>query len=218
MSFLDPQKEADLPRYREMKDAVAKAALECGRSPENILLLAVSKGCSLEEILAAYKDGCRDFGESRVQEALEKIENAPKDINWHLIGSLQTNKVKKAIGKFKLIHSVDSYELAEKISNASIKIPILLQVNTSGESTKHGLSPQENLEKFFRLPGVSVEGLMTMAPFVENEAVIRDCFVKLRNLRDQYGLKHLSMGMSHDWRIAIEEGATILRIGTNIFG
>src|SRR5262249_53859529 len=108
MSSSDPQKGTSLPRYLEMKDAVAQAAKQCGRDPESILLMAVSKGRSLDEISAAYKDGCRDYGESRVQEALEKIANAPQDINWHLIGPLQRNKVNKAIGKFSLIHSVDS--------------------------------------------------------------------------------------------------------------
>lgn len=228
MSSSDLPKGNKLPKYLEIKEAVAQAARQNGRDPQEIILLAVSKGCSLEEILSTHKEGCRDFGESRVQEALLKIPAAPQGIRWHLIGSLQKNKVNKAIGKFALIHSVDSLELAEKISNASLEGPktaILLQVNTSGEPSKHGLSGEEwlkGLERVLQLPGISVEGLMTIAPFVEDEKIIRECFASLRKWQGIFSrycpMRHLSMGMSHDWRIAVEEGATILRIGTTIFG
>lgn len=198
--------------------------------PQSIQVVAVSKGQSIDSIMKVYQEGCRDFGESRVQEALEKMKTAPDDIAWHFIGSLQKNKVSKVIGKFKLIHSVDSFELAEKISELSLQeklvTSVLVQVNASGELSKHGLSPNECQEQFTRflgLSGIHVQGLMTMAPFVENEEAIRQCFRNLRQLRDQLQTVHqhslplLSMGMSHDYPIAIEEGATLLRIGTAIF-
>lgn len=218
--------------YLEVKRTVDRIAQENGRRPEEITLAAVSKGRTQEEIYQAYHMGCRDFGESRIQEALQKISLCPTDIRWHLIGTLQKNKVVKAVGTFCLIHSVDSFELAEKISqvsvSAGVNTSILLQVNTSGEITKHGLNGEDweaKLGSLFELPGLLIDGLMTMAPFVEDEKIIGSCFAKLRMWRDRFAkmsgdprrMRHLSMGMSHDYRIAIEEGATILRIGTAIF-
>ncbi len=198
----------------------------------NVLLVAVSKGRSLEEIQEAYEGGCRDFGENRIQEALEKIETAPDDIRWHFIGKLQKNKVKKAIGHFALIHSIDTIELARMVSRASeergVVTNVLLEANTSGEASKSGYTPKE-WERLFSevlaLKGIAVRGLMTMAPLAEDETVIRRCFSKLKELQgslqtlagDLADLSTLSMGMSRDYQIAIQEGATLIRIGTAIF-
>lgn len=219
--------------YRRVVAAIEETARSCGRNPADITLVAVTKQHIWEHIKAAYAAGCRNFGESRLQEALPKIAGTPEDIHWHLIGTLQKNKVTKVIGTFALIHSVDSFELAEKISDCGlyeeIETRILLQVNVLGEESKHGLTPDElrqTYQKFLQLPSIKVEGLMTMAPFVENERVIRDCFARLRDLRDELRfemedpalLPELSMGMSHDYPIAIQEGATIVRVGTAIFG
>jgi pyridoxal phosphate enzyme (YggS family) len=208
--------------YTSIEHHVSEIAKKCHRDPNEITIVTIAKTKPVKEILEAYEEGCRDFGESRVQEALEKIPNAPSDIRWHFVGTLQKNKVRKAMGQFCLIHSVDSYELAKKISECSLEAPtsILLEVNTSGEETKHGFSEEDCLRVFDslqELKGIRIEGLMTMAPFVEDETQIRACFRKLRQLRDRLSLKHLSMGMSHDFPIAIEEGATLLRIGTAIF-
>lgn len=219
--------------YKAILEEIENSAQKCGRDPSEIALVAVSKGHSLDHILPAYQLGCKKFGENRIQEALEKIEKAPSDIQWHFIGTLQLNKVRKAIGKFAMIHSVDTPDLAKKIAHYSQELglvtPILLQVNTSSEKSKHGLSPEDwkkSLEEIFELPGIRIEGLMTMAPFIEDEILIRRCFSRLREFRDelnqvahnQFFLKHLSMGMSHDFHLGIEEGATLLRIGTAIFG
>ena len=219
--------------YQEIKDRVSEIAQKSGRNLNEITLVSVSKGHSQEKISGVYQQGCRNFGESRVQEALEKIPFAPSDIRWHFIGSLQKNKVNKIIGKFNLLHSVDSLELAKKISESSLEkgfiTPILLQVNTSGETSKHGQSGNDWLHDFealLNLPAISLEGLMTIAPYVDDEKTIRNCFANLRKWKDVFAsiagnrcsLHHLSMGMSHDYQIAIEEGATILRIGTAIFG
>ena len=214
--------------YLRLLEDIAQIAQRAGRDANSITLVAVSKGYPWTRFQPAYEAGCRDFGESRLQEALPKIAEAPSDIRWHLIGSLQKNKVRKAIGPFTLIHSVDTFEIAEKISQCSQEAhtvtPLLLQVNTSGEATKHGLSEEvweRSLEAILALPAIRIEGLMTMAPLVDDEKVIRQCFANLRKLRDKWAAQlpqqsfyHLSMGMSHDYPIAIEEGATLLRIGT----
>lgn len=217
--------------YRLLLEEIAAIARASGRSPEEITLVAVTKDYPWSHIQPAYDSGCRDFGESRLQEALPKIHAAPSDIRWHFIGTLQKNKVRKAIGNFVLIHSVDTPELAKKISEcsqeANLVTPLLLQVNTSGEATKHGFSEEQwqpHLENLFDLPQCRIEGLMTIAPFVEDEKIIRSCFASLRQMRDRLvstldsPLPYLSMGMSHDYRIAIEEGATLLRIGKALFG
>ena len=192
---------------------------------KDITVIAVSKQRSIEEIKIAYNQGCRDFGENRIPEALEKMALLPKDINWHFIGALQKNKVNKAIGHFGLIHSVDNPELAAKIAKSSeaanVTTSILLQVNTSGEASKQGLNPEAwrpYLESLFALKNIEIKGLMTMAPLTEDTALIRQTFRTLREFRDELNLPLLSMGMSHDYKIAIEEGANLLRIGTSIFG
>lgn len=189
-----------------------------------VKVIAVSKQRSLAEIEAVYTLGCRDFGENRIPEAMEKISALPSDIHWHFIGPLQKNKVNKAIGKFTLIHSIDTPELAEKIARSSeaanLTTAILLQVNTSGEASKQGLSPDSwrpHLEHLFTLKNIQIKGLMTMAPLTEDTTVIRNTFRRLREFRDELKLPILSMGMSHDYEIALEEGANLLRIGTAIF-
>lgn len=211
---------------------IAEKAHAVGRISSEIELIVVTKNQSLNNIKEAYDFGCRKFGENRVIEALEKKTSLPEDISWHLIGSLQSNKINKAIGHFSLIHSVDSLELAQKISHVSeekeLQTAILLQVNISGESTKHGLSAEQwkqHVRGLDRLSGLKIQGLMTMAPLTEDIGVIRNCFRSLRQLKEEFQQRftnpqdfyHLSMGMSHDYPIAIEEGATILRIGTAIF-
>ncbi len=210
--------------YQAIKENIADIAKKCGRDPNEITLVAISKGIGWEEMQLAYANGCRDFGENRLAEAESKTAKGPSDIQWHFIGTLQKNKVRKVVERFDLIHSIDSLELAKKISHVSeeIGVPmrIFLEANTSGESSKHGATPDEwkrNYEILSKLPFLEVEGLMTMAPLVSDEQVIRQCFAELRKLCNELRLKHLSMGMSHDYPIAIEEGATFLRIGTKIF-
>lgn len=217
---------------RALLENIENIAVKCGRNPSDILLLTVSKQRSIQEIHEAYLVGMKDFAENRVQEALEKMEQLPADIRWHFVGKLQKNKVSKVIGKFVLIHSVDTPELAEKISQTSLSrgivTNILLEANTSNEPTKSGLSPTEWEEAFVELldcKGIRIHGLMTMAPLTENEGTIRKTFTELRALRDRLrriangraDLSTLSMGMTNDYPIAIQEGATILRIGSAIF-
>jgi pyridoxal phosphate enzyme (YggS family) len=213
--------------YKQVLDNIAKAAQACGRKAEEITLVTATKKHTWQEILLLYEAGCRHFGESRLQEALPKIEEAPQDIQWHLIGTLQKNKVSKAIGKFDLIHSVDSFELAKKISECSLTpSSILLQVNISKEATKHGFSEEAlyaSFDQLLALPSIKIEGLMTMAPYTNDESIIRRSFSGLRILLENLNrqlpqkLTTLSMGMSHDYLLAIEEGATMLRIGSAIF-
>lgn len=216
---------------KRILDEIAECAHSCGRNPEDIQLLAVSKSYSLDHVLPAYEAGCMHFAENKVQEALSKIERAPSGIHWHLIGSLQKNKVRKVIGRFHLIHSVEDPGLAKKISTVSqeqgLVTPVLLQVNTSGESSKHGMSPKEwseGLADLLKLPGLNIQGFMTIAPLTDDVNRIRACFRNLSSYRDQVQtrhdvqLPHLSMGMSGDFRYAIEAGATLLRIGSALFG
>lgn len=214
--------------YQKLLDKMANAVDRSGRNMADIRLVAVSKNQPLESILEAYNAGCRFFGESKVQEAEDKIPFLPQDCEWHLIGSLQKNKVGKALKLFQVIHSVDSVSLAERLSKLSDRpVPILLEVNVSGEESKHGMNPErweESLEKV-QLPNLIIVGLMTMAPFTQNENILRSCFKKLRTLLERWKtrmehpeqFKELSMGMSNDYMIAIEEGATIVRIGTALF-
>ncbi|MCP5469801.1 MAG: YggS family pyridoxal phosphate-dependent enzyme [Chlamydiales bacterium] len=183
-------------------------------------LVVVSKGRSIEEIQRLYDAGERDFGENRLPEAFEKMEALPKDIRWHFIGKIQSKKVSRVVGRFYLIHSVDTPDLVEKIAAKGQNDAILLQVNASGEGSKSGLSPsqwEEHLERLLALSGVELKGLMTMAPFTEDEECIRSCFASVHALAQKWKLPELSMGMSNDYEIALEEGATIVRIGTKLF-
>ena len=204
-----------------------------GRNPEEVSLIAVSKTKPIPMLQEAYDAGCRDFGENKVQEIMDKIDRLPSDIRWHMIGHLQTNKVKYIVGKVFLIHSVDSLHLAEAISKEAVKqnttVNILIEVNVAKEDTKYGAMAEDTVslvEKIALLPGISVKGLMTIAPYVENPQENRQYFVKLKQLAvdikskniDNVHMDILSMGMSGDYMVAIEEGATYVRVGTGIFG
>ena len=204
-----------------------------GRNPEEVSLIAVSKTKPVSMLQEAYDAGCRDFGENKVQEIMDKIDRLPSDIRWHMIGHLQTNKVKYIVGKVFLIHSVDSLHLAEAISKEAVKqnttVNILIEVNVAKEDTKYGAMAEDTVslvEKIALLPGICVKGLMTIAPYVENPQENRQYFVKLRQLAvdikskniDNVHMDILSMGMTSDYMVAIEEGATYVRVGTGIFG
>lgn len=204
-----------------------------GRNPEEVSLIAVSKTKPVSMLQEAYDAGCRDFGENKVQEIMDKIDRLPSDIRWHMIGHLQTNKVKYIVGKVFLIHSVDSLHLAEAISKEAVKqnttVNILIEVNVAKEDTKYGAMAEDTVslvEKIALLPGICVKGLMTIAPYVENPQENRQYFVKLKQLAvdikskniDNVHMDILSMGMTGDYMVAIEEGATYVRVGTGIFG
>ncbi|MFH1447797.1 MAG: YggS family pyridoxal phosphate-dependent enzyme [Candidatus Micrarchaeota archaeon] len=197
------------------------SALKADGEPK---LIVVTKNRTPETILSCYKLGLRDFGENRIQEAMKKIEHLPRDINWHFIGHLQSNKAKDVVGKFVLIHSVDSLKLLEKIDGKAKELGItqdvLLEVNVSGEKSKYGFKQSEVsgvMRKAKALDNTKVIGLMTMAPYGATTEGLHLIFGSLRRLSDELGLEELSMGMSDDFEVAIEEGATILRIGRAIF-
>ena len=211
---------------------VAAAAEKAGRDPRSVRLLAVSKTFPLSDILEAHEAGQLEFGENRVQELETKVPNGTSDIIWHLIGHLQSNKAEKAVELAEYIHSVDSVKLLNKINTAAAKRgkiqKILLEVNVSGEESKFGLSGwdalRETAEHALGLANIQLSGLMTMAPLDADDAVLHSTFGGLREFRDRLErefsitLPELSMGMSHDYPVAIAEGATIVRVGTAIFG
>lgn len=222
-------------RLDQVRANIRSAAEDCGRSPDDITLIGVSKFFPVDYAHAAFELGLKDLGENRVQEMLEKIDQLSADNidpNWHLIGTLQKNKVKYIIGKTHLIHSVDSTELLQEISKRSnahnLITEVLLQVNISGEQSKHGFEPEDlltGIESMSSLPGVRIRGLMTMAPIADDPDDTVPVFsgaAKLAKelqtvLRDE-SFDILSMGMSQDYRQAIACGATHIRIGTAIFG
>jgi hypothetical protein len=213
---------ANLGRVQE---AVARACARAGRSPDHVLLIAVSKTVDAERIRMAVAAGVAALGENRVQEAREKIEILGHPVPWHLIGSLQTNKTRDAARLFDWIHSVDRLEVAQALSRrahaASLPLNVLLQVNLGDEPQKGGVAPAETkrlCEAVAGLPGLRVRGLMAIPPAVPAPEDTRLHFRALRELRDDLGLEHLSMGMSADYEVAIEEGATMVRVGTAIFG
>lgn len=214
---------------KNIRDACARA----GRAREEVQLIAVSKTKPPAMLLEAYETGIREFGENKVQEILDKMPELPGDIRWHMIGHLQRNKVKYIVDKAVLIHSVDSLRLAEEISREAVKrnitADILIEVNVAGEESKFGVSTGEApelAEKIAELPGVRIKGLMTIAPFTENAEDNRPHFRKLKQLSvdierkniDNVLMTVLSMGMTGDYSVAIEEGATLVRVGTGIFG
>jgi hypothetical protein len=222
-----------------VRDRVAAACRRAGRSPDEVAIVAVSKTFPATLVAEACRAGLTDIGENRVQEAAAKIpqvEALGSHPRWHLVGHLQTNKVKTALGLFDIIHSVDSLRLAEAISRqAEAQVvrredlpasqagpaPVLLEVNVGGEASKFGFTPGEAgraVEQMVRLPGLAVQGLMTVAPLSDDPEEARPVFRELRRLRDALGLRHLSMGMTDDFEVAIEEGATMVRIGRAIFG
>ncbi len=216
----------------EIRNAIAGAAARAGRTAESITLLAVSKTFPVSDIMQAYADGQRIFGENRLQEAMEKMPQMPQDCEWHLIGPLQRNKVRKALEQgFALIQAVDSMKLAATISRIAgelgITARILLEVNIDGETSKHGFTPQqleEEWEALTELPGLDIRGLMCIPAPVDDPQDARPAFATLRTLaeklrkRGPLPLPELSMGMSHDFEVAVEEGATIVRVGSAIFG
>ena len=213
---------ANLGRVQE---AVARACARSGRSPDHVLLIAVSKTIDAERVRLAVAAGVAALGENRVQEAREKIEALGHPVPWHLIGGLQTNKARDAARLFDWIHSVDRLELAQELSRrahgASLPLNILLQVNLGDEPQKGGVAPAETkrlCEAVAGLPGLRVRGLMAIPPVAPTPEETRPHFRTLRELRDSLRLEHLSMGMSADYEVAIEEGATMVRVGTAIFG
>jgi len=209
----------------DVERRIAQAAQRAGRSPAEITIVAVTKGLTAQAIEAALEAGIRHIGENRVQEAREKIarlSNLQPCPTWHMVGHLQTNKVKTAVEIFDIIHSIDSLRLAEALSGrARNTVSVLLQVNISGEEPKSGFSEAElpkAAEDVARLPMLEVKGLMTIAPLVSDPEEVRPIFRRLRELRDSLGMEHLSMGMSDDFEVAVGEGATMVRIGRAIFG
>lgn len=217
----------------ELRESIATTARKAGRDPGSIRLVLVTKTVPAETVLEAYQAGERDFGENRVQEWQDKKDALPTDIRWHLIGHLQTNKVKYLIGKVALIHSLDRIELADEIEKQAAQhgvaeVPCLLQVNMSGEDTKFGVAPQKAEELAAQIAlrtRIKLKGIMTIGPLTEEEGKIRECFRRSKALLGELSRKMpqhawdiLSMGMSADYRVAVEEGATMLRIGTLVFG
>ena len=220
--------DANIARVRAR---IAEAALRGGRRPESVQLVAVTKTVGPERIREAVACGLRVFGENRVQEARAKVSEVP-GVSWHLIGSLQRNKVKEALRLFEVIHSVDSVGLAEELSRRSMergtrRAEVLLQVNISQEPQKHGVAPEDAervVGAVLELQGLRLRGLMGMAPLVETPEAARPSFRRLRELRDRLGeafpeagVCELSMGMTDDFEVAIEEGATIVRVGRALF-
>ena len=222
---------------RENLDIVEKnieAACSLGeRKREEVKLIAVSKTKPVEMLQEAYDYGCRDFGENKVQELVDKYEKMPKDIRWHMIGHLQRNKVKYIVDKVYLIHSVDSLRLAEEISKEAVKkdvtVSVLIEVNVAEEASKFGTTSEDAIalvEQIAKLSNIAIKGLMTIAPYVENAEENRVYFRKLKQIYvdiirkniDNVFMDVLSMGMTGDYKVAITEGATYIRVGTGIFG
>jgi pyridoxal phosphate enzyme (YggS family) len=204
---------------------IAAAAQRAGRPASDVQLVAVSKTVPPEVVEEALAAGQTLFGENKIQEAKAKIPVVSGRAHWHMLGHLQSNKARDAVALFELIHSVDSVKLAVELDKwaerAGKTQAILLEVNVSGEASKFGLKPGDvpgALEQINALSRLEVHGLMTMAPFAEEAEKARPFFRQLRELRDRLGLPHLSMGMSHDFEVAVEEGATLVRVGTAIFG
>jgi len=225
-------------RLEAVRSRIAAACGRAGRSPEDVTLVAVTKGVVPDRIRAAAALGLRDFGENRIQEALPKIAGLEGGVRWHLVGHLQRNKARRAAELFSLIHSVDSRALAETLARfgeaQGRPVTVLLQVNVAAEAAKHGFAPRELLREahgMVRLAGLRVDGLMTIAPLVGNPEEVRPIFRQLRALGEELraeaqgarhlslpGALHLSMGMSDDFEVAIEEGATLIRLGRALFG
>ncbi|MBV9258971.1 MAG: YggS family pyridoxal phosphate-dependent enzyme [Ktedonobacteraceae bacterium] len=217
-----------------VRSAIKEAAERVGRRPEEITLIAVSKTRPVAMVEMAYRLGITDFGENRVQEALPKIaEFRPQGLRWHMIGHLQSNKARKVVSAFASVHSVDSLHLAQALNRyveleQRERLPVLLEVNIAGEQSKAGIRGAEVpvlARQIAELPHLELQGLMTVAPLVENPEEVRPVFRELRSLRDRLrdelpdcSWHHLSMGMTDDYCIAIEEGATIVRVGRAIFG
>ncbi len=218
---------------QKVEENIEAACKRAGRDRSEVTLIAVSKTKPVDMLQEVYDTGIREFGENKVQEMMDKYEVLPKDIHWHMIGHLQRNKVKYLMGKAALIHSVDSLRLAEEISAQSVKhdvtTDILIEVNIAGEESKFGTSKEEAIalvEAAAKLPNIHICGLMTIAPYVDDPEDNRKYFRGIRELSvdikekniDNVDMRILSMGMSGDYEVAIEEGATMVRVGTGIFG
>jgi PLP dependent protein len=224
----------DLPsRVAEVRERIAAALRRAGRPEGGVTLVAVTKTYPAETVRAARAAGLVDIGENRVQELIDKVGELGRDAaTWHLIGHLQRNKARRAAAVFDLLHSLDSVRLARELSNIGSaearRARVLLQVNTSGEQSKSGFEPDrffDEAAEVCALPGLQVDGLMTMAPFTDDEAVLRRTFAATRRLAEDaasriegFSAAHLSMGMSNDYQIAVEEGSTLVRLGTVLFG
>jgi PLP dependent protein len=221
--------EALVGNLARVRDDIARVQAAEGLR-QAVTIVAVTKGQAADAVEAAWRAGLPDVGENRVQEALGKMVAVRSPVRWHLIGHLQTNKAKSVPGRFALVHAVDSGRVAEAVGRAAVHVgvtvPVLLQVNVAGEEQKSGCPPEaagELLEQVSGMSGIVVEGLMTMAPFTDDEHVQRRVFGALRRLRDALAtaarpLAELSMGMSGDYRMAVAEGATMVRLGTVLFG
>ena len=218
---------------KQVEDNISKACARAGRDRSEVTLIAVSKTKPVEMLREIYDEGVRTFGENKVQEMCDKYEQLPGDIEWHMIGHLQRNKVKQVIDKAALIHSVDSYRLAQEISvqaqKKNICMPILIEVNIAQEESKFGISADDTIqlvEEIAALPNLEIKGLMTIAPFVTDPEENRPYFQQIKQLSvdiknkniDNVCMDVLSMGMTGDYEVAIEEGATMVRVGTGIFG
>ena len=216
-----------------VESRVDEACKKAGRDRSEVTLIAVSKTKPVSMLQEAYDAGARDFGENKVQELVDKIPAMPQDIRWHMIGHLQRNKVKYIVDKVAMIHSVDTYRLAEEINiqaiKKKVKVPILIEVNVANEISKFGVRPEDTLQlvkDIATLQNVQIRGLMTIAPYVEDPEENRIYFRKLKDLSvdiaaqniDNVSMDVLSMGMTGDYTVAIEEGATMVRVGTGIFG
>ena len=216
-----------------VKKNIEEACDTAGRSPKEVTLIAVSKTKPVEMLKEAYDAGARVFGENKVQEIVDKYDQMPADVQWHMIGHLQRNKVKYIVDKVAMIHSVDSLRLAETIEKEAEKkdvvVPILIEVNVAQEESKFGLKPEEVLpfiEQIASFPHIQIKGLMTIAPYVENAEENREIFRELKKLSVDIAAKNinnvtmsvLSMGMTGDYMVAVQEGATMVRVGTGIFG
>jgi hypothetical protein len=217
----------------EVRHRIREACRRSGRSEEDVTLISVSKTKPLEDLQEAYAAGSRDFGENKVQEIVQKAPQMPEDARFHMIGHLQRNKVKQVLPYVRMIHSVDSLRLAEQIEQdackAGLEVDILLEVNVAGEESKFGMTLEETgalAVEISKLPHVHIRGLMTIAPFVEDPEDNREIFKKLYQLAvdirsknvDNIDMSVLSMGMTGDYEVAVEEGATMIRVGTGIFG
>ena len=219
--------------FEAVEAKIQAACKRAGRKRDEVTLIAVSKTKPIPMLREAYDLGNRIFGENKVQEITDKVDALPDDISWHMIGHLQRNKVKYIIDKVELIHSVDSFRLASEIEKEAAKkgvtADILIEVNVAKEESKFGVMPEDTIElisNISNLPHIRIKGLMTIAPFVDNPEDNRIYFRRLRNLAvdigenksDNVTMSVLSMGMTNDYEIAIEEGATMIRVGTGLFG
>lgn len=222
-----------LENIETVRENIKAACEKCGRNPDEITLIAVSKTKPFEDIESALPSGILDYGENKVQELSEKYDVLPKNIRWHMIGHLQRNKVKYLVGKVSLIHSVDSLRLANQIETEFAKkdrtANILIEVNMAEEESKFGVSAKDTLKlikEISALPHIKIQGLMTIAPYTKNPETNREYFSKMKKLSvdirekniDNVNMNVLSMGMTGDYQVAIEEGATMIRVGTGIFG